>query len=453
MLFGCCSHYTHWPPICQPLFSRNFSRVKAKKPRVSPPEPHRKKQWDRQAPAALRIVSPHGGDSVLGLLKEKRVRDALVGLALLLATAGLVAAPGEAITGARDGLTLCFNVIVPSLFPFFVLSSLVVDLGLAAYLGRALEGLMRPLFRVSGSCAAAVALGFIGGYPVGARTALQLYQQGLCSRTEAERLLAFCNNSGPAFILGVVGAGIFGDSRVGLLLYLTHALASLLVGLIFRFYGGSHRSRSSHAPAKPIQAVTVPAAFTGAVSRALQSTLNICAFVVFFAVVLQLLSVYGAFAALAQLLAAVGFQPEWAQRLVAGLLELSSGVSSLRGDAQLAGRVSMAAFMLGWAGLSVHCQVLSFLVDSGLSAKTYLAGKLCHGLIAAGLTWGLTRLFPLSAPVADYLADQAESIASLDFSTALAASSLAALGGWLILAALCRRLWRNKCGNSPRYRV
>ena len=146
-------------------------------------------------------------------------------------------------------------------------------------------------------------------------------------------------------------------------------------------------------------------------------------------------------------------QPEWAQRLVAGLLELSSGVSSLRGDAQLAGRVSMAAFMLGWAGLSVHCQVLSFLVDSGLSAKTYLAGKLCHGLIAAGLTWGLTRLFPLSAPVADYLADQAESIASLDFSTALAASSLAALGGWLILAALCRRLWRNKCGNSPRYRV
>ena len=124
---------------------------------------------------------------VLRLLREQKVRDALAGLALLIATAGLVAAPGEAIAGAKDGLTLCFNVIVPSLFPFFVLSSLVVDLGLAAYLGRAMEGLMRPLFRVSGSCAAAVALGFIGGYPVGARTALQLYQQGLCSKPEAER--------------------------------------------------------------------------------------------------------------------------------------------------------------------------------------------------------------------------------------------------------------------------
>ncbi len=390
---------------------------------------------------------------MLRLLRQKKVRDALAASALLIATAALVISPGEAINGAKDGLALCFNVIVPSLFPFFVLSSLVVDLGLAAYLGRAMEGLMRPLFRVSGSCAAAVALGFIGGYPVGARTALQLYQQGLCSKTEAERLLAFCNNSGPAFILGVVGAGVFGDSRVGLLLYLTHALASLLVGLLFRFYGGWERRRACAPRPKPIQTVTLPAAFTGAVSRALQSTLNICAFVVFFAVVLRLLSAYGALSGAAALLSLAGFEGEWARRLVAGLLELSSGVASLQGGAGLAGRVSMAAFMLGWAGLSVHCQVLSFLVDSGLSARVYLAGKLCHGLIAAALTWGLTRLFPLSAPVADYLVEQTESIAALDFSTALAASTLAALAGWLILAWLCGPLLQKSCGKSRRHGV
>jgi sporulation integral membrane protein YlbJ len=394
-----------------------------------------------------------GVRQVLRLLRQKKVRDALAGLALLMATAGLVAAPEEAIAGAKDGLTLCFNVIVPSLFPFFVLSSLVVDLGLAAYLGRAMEGLMRPLFRVSGSCATAVALGFVGGYPVGARTALQLYQQGLCTKTEAERLLAFCNNSGPAFILGVVGAGIFGDSRVGLLLYLTHALASLIVGLLFRFYGGRRDRRARGTRPKPIQTVTLPAAFTGAVSRSLQSTLNICAFVVFFAVILRLLSAYGVLTAVARLLSLAGFQAEWAKRLVAGLLELSSGVASLQGGTGFAGRVSMAAFMLGWAGLSVHCQVLSFLVDSGLSARVYLAGKLCHGLIAAGLTYALTRVFPLSAPVADYLVEQTESIAAMDFSTALAASTLTALAGWLILAGLCSSLFRKKCGKTSRNRV
>ena len=139
------------------------------------------------------------------LLSRERVRDAMLGLALLCATLALMLYPQPAMEAARSGLRLCYNVIIPSLFPFFVLSSLVVELGLAGYLGRLLEGLMRPLFRVGGACASAVALGFIGGYPVGAKTAIGLYESGQCTRTEAQRLLAFCNNSGPAFILGVVG--------------------------------------------------------------------------------------------------------------------------------------------------------------------------------------------------------------------------------------------------------
>lgn len=386
---------------------------------------------------------------MLKLFQSKRLRNALVTAALMVAALALVAAPGEAITGAKNGLTLCFNVIVPSLFPFFVLSALVVDLGLAAQLGRAMEKLMRPLFRVSGSCAAAVALGFIGGYPVGARTALQLYQQGLCTKPEAERLLAFCNNSGPAFVLGVVGAGVFGDSRVGLLLYLTHALASLLVGLLFRFHGRDE-GRAAVRHAKPIETVTLPAAFTGAVTRSLQNTLNICAFVVFFSVVLQLLTAYGVLAALAGLLARFGFEEVWARRLVAGLLELSSGVSSLSGGGGFAQLASMAAFMLGWAGLSVHCQVLAFLVDSGLSARTYLAGKLCHGLFAAGLTWLLARLVPMEEPVVYYLVEQAESLAGLDFFSALTASVGVALIVGILFSLL--RL-RKKGGKMSRYRV
>lgn len=390
---------------------------------------------------------------MLTLLRKKQLRDSLLGLALILSTVALVAAPQESIDGAKDGLALCFNVIVPSLFPFFVLASLVVDLGLAAYLGRAMEGLMRPLFRVSGSCAAAVALGFIGGYPIGARTTLQLYQQGLCSKIEAERLLAFCNNSGPAFIFGVVGAGVFGDGRVGLLLYITHAVASILVGILFRFYGGNHKEGVSSRQPKPIETVTLPAAFTSSITRALQSTLNICAFVIFFAVFLRLLSAHGVLSAVAEGLSLIGFQPEWARRLVAGLFEVSSGVSSLQGNSQLVGRVSMAAFMLGWAGLSVHCQVLSFLVDTGLSSRVYLAGKLCHGLVAAALTYGITRIIPLSAPVADYLVEQTESIASLDFSSALAISSVAAFGGWLFLTGICWVLLQKKYSNSSRNHV
>lgn len=385
------------------------------------------------------------------ILKQKWLRDLLLAAALLTATAALVTAPSEAIAGAKDGLALCGNVIIPSLFPFFVLASLVVDLGLAAYLGRALERVMRPLFRVSGSCAAAVAMGFIGGYPVGARTALQLYQQGLCTKTEAERLLSFCNNSGPAFILGVVGAGVFGSGRVGLLLYLTHAAASLLVGLLFRFYGGKEAPRRGKPVRATFETVRASAAFTGAVGKALQSTLNICAFVVFFAVVLRLLSAFGVLSGLARFLALFGVGEEWARRLVAGLLELSSGVSSLTGAG--VGGVSMAAFMLGWAGLSVHCQVLSFIGDSGLSVRSYIAGKLCHGLIAAALTCFVTRLLPLSEPVSSYLAEQAESIASLDFSSALTISLVTVFVVWTLWVLLCAVIVRKSCGKTSSHRI
>ena len=306
---------------------------------------------------------------MLRLLRQKKVRDALAALALLIATAALVISPGEAINGAKDGLALCFNVIVPSLFPFFVLSSLVVDLGLAAYLGRAMEGLMRPLFRVSGSCAAAVALGFIGGYPVGARTALQLYEQGLCSKTEAERLLAFCNNSGPAFILGVVGAGVFGSVRAGVWLWLIHIFAALLTGLAFRRSGESgppqYVTRNS-----PSRGPSLFAALVEAVRGGLTGMLSVCAFVIFFYV-------------LASPLATLGGR---LGPLLVGLTELFSLTPLLPADGF--GFV-LAAGCAGWGGLSVLCQTAAVLDGSGLRLRSCLAGKLLQGLLSAGLALAL----------------------------------------------------------------
>lgn len=372
------------------------------------------------------------------LLSRQGVRDLFLGLALLLATLALMFWPQESMAAAREGLKLCYNVIIPSLFPFFVLSALVVDLGLAGYLGRALEGIMRPLFNVPGACASAFALGFVGGYPVGARTALSLYQKGMCTKTEAERLLSFCNNSGPAFILGVVGAGVFASSRVGVLLYLAHAAASVCVGVLFRFYKREKKGREARVSPK-FEAERFSVAFTGAVKNSFLSTLNICAFVVFFTVVIKLLFLSGFLPALAEaagrLLAPLGFSRQWAERLLTGAIELSSGVWTLSGAGTIAGKLSMAAFMLGWAGLSVHCQVLSFIGGSGLSVRTYIGGKFLHGGLSALFTALLVRFFPLEEPVASYLAEQVEGIAGVDFSSALTISIAAAWVMWLLFFA------------------
>lgn len=379
------------------------------------------------------------------MTKEKTIspfaQDGLLGLALLIGTAGLLLFPLEAIAAAQEGLGLCYHVIIPSLFPFFVLSTLVVELGLARYLGKVLEPIMYPLFRVNGNCGTALALGFIGGYPVGAKTAIGLYRQGLCSEGETQRLLAFCNNSGPAFILGVVGAGIFSSSKVGLLLYGTHMLASLVVGVLFRWYPIRQKNGDTNeVQVTTIQAKRATTAFVEAVRQSFFSTLNICAFVVFFTVVIKLFVVSGLLPGVAQLLALVltpfGINTITTTRLLTGLLEISSGVWSLTGEGGLSGKLSLAAFMLGWAGISVHCQVLSFLGDSGLSAKTYLIGKLLHGGISALLVGILTRIVSFDVAVSTVLASQVEEMTQWEFPYTLAMASLWALMAFLGLCIL-----------------
>ena len=386
---------------------------------------------------------------IFGKRKLLRLMSAAV---VLLALAGLVLRPSEAVTAAKDGLLMCFNVIMPSLFPFFVLSSMVVELGLVRYIGFALERVMRPLFRVSGACAAAVALGFIGGYPTGARTAISIYEKKLCSKTEVERLLAFCNNSGPAFILGVVGAGVFSSSLAGILLYLCHIFASFAVGIVMRFY--KRNEPASGGGRYAFSTAGLGDAFVLSVKSALSSTLGICAFVVFFTVAIGMLMQFGIIPFFAGIfggiLAPFGLDASTIEQLITGLIEVSSGVWTLQDAAGgIRTQLALAAFMLGWAGLSVHCQVLSFIGKSGLSAKTYVAGKFLHGIISAALVWAVSGLFNFSAPVSAYLVEQLDGLNSLNFTAALTLS----LGASALLILLfsvplfidfCKNRWKSR---------
>ena len=391
------------------------------------------------------------------ILSRPKLRDGIFYTGILLLLTALVLFPKEAVSAAQSGVQLCVNVILPSLFPFFVLSTLCVEMGLIQHLGTLLEKLMYPLFRVSGSCAGAFLLGIVGGYPVGARTAIELYQKGMCTKTEAERLLSFCNNSGPAFILGVVGAGIFASSSAGMWLYGAHVTASILVGLLFRFYGGKEVRK---APPKVSSQVRkrFTEAFTYSVKSAFSGTLNICAFVIFFTVLIRMLFLTGVITILSGWIAwrlrDVGLREDWVESLLTGAIEMTSGVWSLRDVAGTLGdRLCMAAFILGWAGLSVHCQVLSFIGSTGLSTRTYFFGKLLHGVFSAAILWGISTALGWRTPVAAYLATQVEVIAQLDFHRALSGSLAAALLIWLVLTMISLKMQQRSYRNRAENRV
>lgn len=305
------------------------------------------------------------------VISLENIKNALLGVLLAAFAAALVLFPAEASEAARQGLRLCFSSVLPSLFPFFVLSSLVIALGAADAFGHALEPMMRPLFSLGGAGASALALGLVGGYPVGARTVAELYRGGSLSKDEAERLLGFCNNAGPGFILGICGGAVLRSTRTGLYLYLIHVAAAVLVGAAM---GRFRPARRTIAQAKrvPAQPKGFAAAFPSAVRDSFAAVWSVCGFVVLSAVVLRFVTL---------LLPASVEHTRW-YPLLLGSIELTNGVTALS-----AGRPDfvLCAVLLGWGGSSVHAQTLSVLEGTDLSARWYFLGKILQAALSAPL--------------------------------------------------------------------
>ncbi len=290
---------------------------------------------------------------------------------LLAVMALLLLFSSQATEAVRQGLQLCVTSVVPSLFPFLVLSSLFLSI---AGVDRSDSCLQQVAGRILGCGAAGVGIFFLsllGGYPVGPRLLGQLYRTHQLSREEAEHLLRFCNNAGPAFILGFVGLGQFGSLHIGVYLYLIHAAAAALLTLLFRpktvFFSEKESSRPSSASLADV--------FVAAVGEAGSTMVQICSFVTFFYTALQL------FSSLSHL----------SHPLILGFVEMTAGVLRLSTDRS--GFV-MACGLLGWGGVSVHCQTAAVLSGTGLSLRGYLWSKLLHGIFAALIgffAWGLIK--------------------------------------------------------------
>ena len=336
-------------------------------------------------------------------MKPALRRGALVLIVLLLGSFLLFSSLVR--QAAVEGLGLCAKVLVPSLFPFCVLSNLLILMGCDRSLGRRTGRLMPALFGVSPNGAAALFLGCVGGFPVGAMTIARLYSRGSITRDDACRLSAFCCNAGPAFLLGAAGAHLLGSATAGALLLAVHLLAAVLTGMLLS--GGSAPVRRE-APSPPQPPLPFSAAFPQAVSQGCTGMVQLCGFVVFFSVILALA---GRLPAGDNLL-----------RLLAGVLEVSCGIESLQGLADFPAFVSAAA-VLGWSGLCVHCQTAFVLQGCGLKLRSYLRGKLLHTALSvllavpAALLWGVLSHRPALPTVKQ----------------ALLAPALAAVAGLLLL--------------------
>ena len=305
----------------------------------------------------------------------------------------MVIFPKETSKAASDSLNTCINSVFPSLFPFFVLSSLLNGTGAVRSISKFFAPLGKRLFGVSGAGFSCFVMGALGGYPVGAKCASELFEKGVCGKKETQRLLCFCNNTGPAFVLGICGAALFKNIKAGVLIYVCHILSALIIGLILNLFMG-RADDSGEISLKYGSYPSFSKAFVTAVTSSVDALLKVCGFVIFFSVVTSLLDKTGFFALFSGLFAPI--LPFDAA--AAGFLEMTGGLFALE-DIDIYIALPLASFIISWAGVSVHFQTVSLFEKEGLVTARYFICKLFQGLIAAFLTAAALNVLPFSESV------------------------------------------------------
>ncbi len=266
-----------------------------------------------------------------------------------------------ALEGARQGIALCLKTVVPSLFPFFLLSIVLTN----SFMGCSLP-VLRPLgwlCRIPRGAESILIAGFLGGYPAGAQNISAAYEAGQLEKAVAERLLAFCSNAGPAFLFGIVAA-MFPRKRMAWVLWGIHIASAVLVSLVIPGTEAQAVKLSSGKPLSP----------SSALSAAIRVMAAVCGWVVLFRIVIAFLSRW-----------VLWLLPEAVQVAVIGLLELSNGCCQLLSVPQLSLRFLICAGILAFGGLCVTMQTMS--VTNGLSLRYYIWGKVLQtvfSLIMAG---------------------------------------------------------------------
>jgi len=291
-----------------------------------------------------------------------------------------------AILYMRRGLQLCAKTVIPSLFPFMVISELLVTSGGGELLGKLLERPFRWLFGISSPSVCALIMGLLCGFPVGTKTAVSLYRRGQITQEELSKLICFCNIPSSAFLINAVGISLFGNRHFGLLLYGACLLSSVLTAQFLRY--SPHRSSFSSATHTDVSHPNT--GFTYAVTSAAIAMLYVCAYIIFFS------SLSGILGGLLDQLG-LGQLPI---AFTAGVLELSGGVSQASAiDNRLAAQW-LTALLCGWSGISVHLQIISICKEASPPTITgitrYFFSKATQGIFCALLCGAVLYFSPSS---------------------------------------------------------
>lgn len=290
----------------------------------------------------------------------------------------MIVFPENSYNAANEAVGLCINTILPTLFVFMVCSDFFVSAGVGKIIKKPFSRFMRPLFSIGGTGALALALGLVSGYPVGAKCVCKLYESHDITKNEAERLLGFCNNCSPGFIIGSVGTAMLKNKDLGYILCGVHIVSAIICGMMLRLF----KKENSHGIIENTQSsvsIDLVKAVTESVKNSLFSVLTVCAYTILFSQIISMLHFI--------------FGQNFITYSIGGVIEITNSVRKIAlSGASMKVILPLVAFMLGFGGICVHLQTAAVVKNTDLNLKIYITGKIFHGIVSFIITFALTRL-------------------------------------------------------------
>ncbi len=279
--------------------------------------------------------------------------------------------------GIRKGLELCAGTMIPSLFPFLVISSFAVSSGILDLTGKKSEKFFKKLLGLSPAAGMVVFFSLWSGFPTGCSMASKLLSQNKIHPDEAKRIMLSSVNAGPAFVICAVGTMMLSSLKAGVIIYASLTFASLIITILSRFILPDCREKNKTVSKTP----DFSEALVTSVYGASKSMFSICGWILIFSCFLNI--------------ASTKFESENMSTIFNAISEVSLGCKSF---AKSANPVILSA-VIGWGGLCVHCQVLPYVRKAELKLRYFFCGRLLHSMLSSLMCAGLVKIFPCEISV------------------------------------------------------
>ena len=280
--------------------------------------------------------------------------------------------------GVKKGINLCLYTLMPSMYPFMFLSSFIISSSLAEKSELVFAFVTRKILNLPGICGVIIILSMIGGLPVGAKAVEDAFDNGCITQTEGQRLLTFCINPGPAFVITSVGFYFMNSKLVGVIIYISLVLSSLTIGFLTKFIFHSDGSFIYNKKEKATQITNFSVSLVSSVSTAIRSIINVSSWVILFSCIIELIGVFPL--------------SEGTNLFISCITEMTTGVKVASGKVP----VPIIAGIIGFTGICGHMQIMPTVIKLKMPLRYFLAARVINAALATVISMLLLDVFFVS---------------------------------------------------------